>query len=114
MNRAAMFPVARFPAGRLDTRCGASRAGGSLPRRSARHPTRRLASPACRLASPPVGSLPRLAGTLGVDRSAPVGFQSIRLFFDLESTASNEDLDALVATTSVIAMCTRRSPGRRS
>jgi uncharacterized OsmC-like protein len=38
-------------------------------------------------------------GTLGVDRSAPVGFRSIRLFFDLESEASADDLDALIATT---------------
>ncbi len=38
-------------------------------------------------------------GTLGVERSAPVGFRSIRLQFDLESDASAEDLDALVATT---------------
>ena len=79
-----------------------------FPARSARHPTCRLASPAGRLASPAgrldcrlvgsllrtvaslprqVGSLPRFAGTLGVDRSAPAGFQSIRLFFDLESSS---------------------------
>jgi uncharacterized OsmC-like protein len=38
-------------------------------------------------------------GTLGVDRSAPVGFRSIRLSFELESDASAEDLDALIATT---------------
>jgi uncharacterized OsmC-like protein len=38
-------------------------------------------------------------GTLGVDRSAPVGFRSIRLSFELESAASAEDLDALIATT---------------
>ena len=38
-------------------------------------------------------------GTMGVDRSAPVGFRSIRLIFDLESDASAEDLDALIATT---------------
>jgi uncharacterized OsmC-like protein len=38
-------------------------------------------------------------GTLGVDRSAPVGFRSIRLTFDLDSTASHEQLDSLVATT---------------
>src|SRR5213083_3575006 len=37
-------------------------------------------------------------GTLGVDRDAPVGFRSIRLHFDLESDASDEDLDALIAT----------------
>ncbi len=38
-------------------------------------------------------------GTLGVDRSAPVGFRSIRLSFELESDATAEDLDALVAAT---------------
>lgn len=38
-------------------------------------------------------------GTLGVDRDTPVGFRSIRLTFDLESEASSEDLDALIATT---------------
>lgn len=38
-------------------------------------------------------------GTLGVDRDAPVGFRSIRLRFELESSASDEDLDALIATT---------------
>lgn len=38
-------------------------------------------------------------GTLGVERSAPVGFRAIRLTFELESTASPEELDALVATT---------------
>ena len=38
-------------------------------------------------------------GTLGVDREAPVGFRAIRLRFDLQSSASEEDLDALIATT---------------
>jgi uncharacterized OsmC-like protein len=38
-------------------------------------------------------------GTLGVDRSAPVGFRSIRLSFELESDATAADLDALVAAT---------------
>ena len=38
-------------------------------------------------------------GTLGVDRSAPVGFRAIRLSFDLHSDASAEDLDALIKTT---------------
>ena len=38
-------------------------------------------------------------GTLGVDRAAPVGFRAIRLTFDLESDAGQEDLDGLVATT---------------
>ena len=38
-------------------------------------------------------------GTLGVDRAAPVGFRSIRLMFDLDSSALNEELDALIAVT---------------
>ena len=38
-------------------------------------------------------------GTLGIDRSAPVGFRSIRLAFDLVSDAPADDLDALIATT---------------
>ena len=38
-------------------------------------------------------------GTLGVDRSAPVGFRSIRLTFDLESDAIPDDIDALISTT---------------
>jgi uncharacterized OsmC-like protein len=38
-------------------------------------------------------------GSLGVDREAPAGFSAIRLRFELESDASAEDLDALVATT---------------
>jgi uncharacterized OsmC-like protein len=38
-------------------------------------------------------------GTLGVDRNAPVGFRAIRLIFELESTASEEELQKLIATT---------------
>lgn len=39
-------------------------------------------------------------GTMGVDRDAPVGFRSIRLHFELESSgASEEDLDTLLAAT---------------
>ena len=38
-------------------------------------------------------------GTLGVDREAPVGFREIRLTFDLEGSASDADLDALVSAT---------------
>ncbi|MDP9072661.1 MAG: OsmC family protein [Actinomycetota bacterium] len=38
-------------------------------------------------------------GTLGIDRAAAVGFVSIRLMFDLDSKASKDELDALVATT---------------
>ena len=38
-------------------------------------------------------------GTLGVDRDAPVGFRSIRLRFDLQSPAADDQLDALITTT---------------
>ena len=38
-------------------------------------------------------------GTLGVDRDAPVGFRSIRLIFELQSTAPDDQLDELIATT---------------
>ena len=38
-------------------------------------------------------------GTLGVDPDAPVGFRAIRLRFELDSPAGEEDLDALIATT---------------
>ena len=38
-------------------------------------------------------------GTLGVDRAAPVGFRAVRLSFDLESPATQDELDALMATT---------------
>ena len=38
-------------------------------------------------------------GTLGVDREAPVGFRDVRLIFDLESAASQEQLDTLMRLT---------------
>ena len=38
-------------------------------------------------------------GTLGVAREVPVGFQVIRLFFDLESDASDEQLSTLLRLT---------------
>src|SRR3954447_22129503 len=38
-------------------------------------------------------------GTLGLDRDAPVGFSAIRLFFDLQSDASAEELETLIKTT---------------
>jgi len=38
-------------------------------------------------------------GTMGVDRDAPVGFRAIRLRFDLQSDASEEDLAGLIETT---------------
>lgn len=38
-------------------------------------------------------------GTLGVDREAPVGFRTIRLIFDLDSDASQDQLEELIKTT---------------
>ena len=38
-------------------------------------------------------------GTLGVDKTAPVGFKAIRLAFDLETDASAEDLKTLLKLT---------------
>jgi uncharacterized OsmC-like protein len=38
-------------------------------------------------------------GTLGVDRAAPVGFRAIRLTFDLDHDASEEQLASLIALT---------------
>ena len=38
-------------------------------------------------------------GTLGVDREAPVGFRSIRLAFDLETDAGDEELATLLRLT---------------
>ncbi len=38
-------------------------------------------------------------GTLGIDRDAPVGFRAIRLSFDLDTTANDEDVAQLLATT---------------
>jgi uncharacterized OsmC-like protein len=38
-------------------------------------------------------------GTLGVSKEVPVGFKSIRLQFDLESTASGDQLDSLKKLT---------------
>ena len=38
-------------------------------------------------------------GTLGVDKEAPVGFRAIRLTFNLDTDASPENLDKLLATT---------------
>ena len=38
-------------------------------------------------------------GTMGVDRDAQVGFTAIRLRFELDSDASDEELDALLETT---------------
>ncbi len=38
-------------------------------------------------------------GTLAVDREAPVGFRAIRLSFELETEASEEELDTLLKLT---------------
>ena len=38
-------------------------------------------------------------GTLGVEREAPVGFRAIRLKFDLDTDADNEQLDTLLKLT---------------
>jgi uncharacterized OsmC-like protein len=38
-------------------------------------------------------------GTLGVDKEAPVGFRDIRLTFDLDTTASEEEVATLVKLT---------------
>ncbi len=38
-------------------------------------------------------------GTLGVDKSAPVGFQAIRLRFDVDTPAPQEQLDQLLKLT---------------
>jgi uncharacterized OsmC-like protein len=38
-------------------------------------------------------------GTLGVSKEAPVGFQSIRLTFELDTNATEEQLDTLIRLT---------------
>jgi uncharacterized OsmC-like protein len=38
-------------------------------------------------------------GTLGVDKQTPVGFQAIRLIFELESSAPQEQMDKLLQLT---------------
>jgi uncharacterized OsmC-like protein len=38
-------------------------------------------------------------GTLGVSKEVPVGFQNIRLRFDLDTDASDEQLDSLIKLT---------------
>lgn len=52
-------------------------------------------------------------GTLGVDKSAPVGFTAIRLFFDLKSDAPAEQLATLLKLTErycVVLQTLRNSP----
>ncbi len=38
-------------------------------------------------------------GTLGVERDAPVGFSQVRLSFDLDTDASDDDVDTLLKLT---------------
>jgi uncharacterized OsmC-like protein len=55
-------------------------------------------------------------GTLGVDRNAAVGFTSIRLSFDLTSSASEDELKDLIETTErycVVLQTLARSPELR-
>lgn len=52
-------------------------------------------------------------GTLSLDRAAPVGFREIRLRFDLDSDATPEELDKVIATTErccVVLQTLRTSP----
>jgi uncharacterized OsmC-like protein len=52
-------------------------------------------------------------GTMAVDRDVPVGFRAIRLRFDLETTATTEELDTLLALTErycVVFQTLARSP----
>ena len=52
-------------------------------------------------------------GTLGVAKDAPVGFQRIRLHFDLDTDASAEQLDTLIRLTErycVVYQTLRQSP----
>jgi uncharacterized OsmC-like protein len=52
-------------------------------------------------------------GTLGVDRQAPVGFSDIRLKFELDTDAPQEQLDTLLKLTErycVVLQSLRHSP----
>ncbi|HZE73944.1 MAG TPA: OsmC family protein [Gemmatimonadales bacterium] len=53
-------------------------------------------------------------GTLGVAKDAPVGFRDIRLFIELDSDASGEQLDRLLSLTErycVVFQTLRQPPG---
>jgi uncharacterized OsmC-like protein len=53
-------------------------------------------------------------GTLSVDRDAPVGFADIRVAFDLDTDAADDDLDTLLRLTErfcVVGQTLQRSPG---
>jgi uncharacterized OsmC-like protein len=51
-------------------------------------------------------------GTLGVSKEVPVGFQTIRMRFDLDTDASQEQLDSLLKLTEryCVVLQTLRSP----
>jgi uncharacterized OsmC-like protein len=52
-------------------------------------------------------------GTLGVNRDVPVGFQRIRLRFELDTDASEDELEALIHLTErycVVFQTLRRPP----
>jgi uncharacterized OsmC-like protein len=52
-------------------------------------------------------------GTLGVDKDAPVGFRALRLRFDLETDASEEQVGKLVRLTErycVVLQTLRQAP----
>ncbi len=52
-------------------------------------------------------------GTLGVDKQAPVGFTDIRLKFELDTDAPQDQLDTLLKLTErycVVLQTLRRSP----
>jgi OsmC-like protein len=65
-------------------------------------PSRRFPPPSASRSRPrrsaPKGDLD-FRGTLAVDRDAPVGFRAIRLAFELESDASEEELATLLKLT---------------
>ena len=55
-------------------------------------------------------------GTLGVDKTAPVGFKEIRLRFDLDTDAPKDQLDKLLQLTErycVVYQTLRHPPGLR-
>ena len=81
-------------------------AGPRCPSTGAGAPSRtRLRADAAGDGTEPVGARQGLRGdldfrgTLGVDKTAPVGFQTIRLIFELDSTCSDEELDTLMRLT---------------
>ena len=53
-------------------------------------------------------------GTLGVDKEAPVGFSDIRLRFELDTDADDEQLATLLKLTERYCVVCRRSPAARS